>query len=195
MLGTLPFTCMLSQTPSNTKEWEWSALRPQHCWEVCPCLFCNYYTLTREGTILAATDRYNRAVAEKIGATPDSWSGVAKHVSTDKEPEIHTCVCGKGFVSVHALKNHVAEGWVASSHDKSPECRPRLSIAYIISDVSHPNPYQSVLAAHAMRVVSRSSEDEPSISVEEQCVTTAMSTLNRIAPNKCEALLSDSRTV
>jgi len=74
---------------------------------------------------------------------------------------------------VHALKNHVAEGWVASSHDKSPECRPRLGIAYIISDVSHPNPYQSVLAAHAMRVVSRSSEDEPSISVEEQCVTTA----------------------
>jgi len=70
----------------------------------------------REGTILAAVDRYNRAVTEEIGATPDSWSGVAKHVSTDQEPEIHTCVCCNGFVSVYALKNHVAEGWVGSSH-------------------------------------------------------------------------------
>ena len=65
-----------------------------------------------------------------------------------------------------------------------------MGIAYIISDVSHPNPCQSVLAAHAMRVVSRSSEDEPSTSVEEQCVTAAMSKLNRIAPDNCEALLS-----
>jgi len=158
---------------------------------VCPCLFCKDCTLTREGTILAAADRYNRAVPEE--STPDSWSGVAKHVSTDKEPEIHTCVCGKGFVSMYALENHVAEGWVGSSHDRSPECRPRLGIADIISDVNHPNPYQSVLAAHAMKVVSRSSEDEPSTSVEEQCVTAAMSTLNRIAPDNCEALiLSDS---
>jgi len=68
--------------------------------------------------------------------------------------------------------------------------RPRLGIAYIISDMSHPNPYQSVLAAHAMRVVSRSFEDEPSTSVEEQCVTAAMSALNRIANDDCEALLS-----
>jgi len=48
------------------------------------------------------------------------------------------------------------------------------------------------LAAHAMRVVSRSSDDEPSTSVEEQCVT-AMGSLNRISPDNCEALLfSDS---
>jgi len=94
------------------------------------------------------------------------------------------------FSSVYALKNHVAEGWVGSSHDRSPECRQRLGIAYIISDASHLNPYQSVLATHAMRVVSRSSDDEPSTSVEEQCVTAALGSLNRIAPDKCEALLS-----
>jgi len=105
------------------------------------------------------------------------------------EPQIHTFVYGKGFVSVYALKNHVAEGWVGSSHDRSTERRPRLDITYIISDVSHPNPYP-VPAAHAMRIVSRSSEDEPSTSVEKQCVTPAMSTLNRIAPDNCEALLS-----
>jgi len=103
---------------------------------------------------------------------------------------VQTCVCGKGFVSVYALKNHVAKGWVGSSHDRLPECRPRFGIAYIISDVSHPNPYQSLLAAHAMRVVSRSSEDEPSTSVKEQCVTAAMSKLNRIVPDNCKALLS-----
>jgi len=92
---------------------------------------------------------------------------------------------------VYALRNHVAEGWVGSSHDRSPECRPRLGIAYsIISGASHPNPYHSVLAAHAMRVVSRSSDDEPSTSVEEQGVTAAMGCLNRIAPDNCETLLS-----
>jgi len=119
-------------------------------------------TLTREGTILAAVDKYNRTVAEESGATPDSWSGVGKHVSTNKEPAIHTCVCGKGFGSVYALTNHIAEGWVGSSHDRSPECRPQLGIAYIISDVSHPTPSQSALAVGVMRVVSRNSEDEPS---------------------------------
>ena len=29
VLGIWPFTCMLSQTRSNTKEWEWSVVRPQ----------------------------------------------------------------------------------------------------------------------------------------------------------------------
>ena len=91
---------------------------------------------------------------------------------------------------MYALKNHIAEGWVRPSHNSSPECRPRLGIAYIIRDACHPNPYQSVLAAHAMRVVSRSSDDEPSTSVEEQCVIAAMSRLNRIAPDTYEALLS-----
>jgi len=41
-----------------------------------------------------------------------------------------------------------------------------------------------------MRVVSRSSDDEPSISVEEQCVRAAMSMLHKIAPDTYEALLS-----
>ena len=91
---------------------------------------------------------------------------------------------------MYVLKNHVAKGWVGSSHDRSPECRPRLDIAYVISDASHPNPYQSVLAAHAMRVMSRSSDDEPSTSAEEQCVTAAVGSLNRIAHDNCEALLS-----
>jgi len=36
-----------------------------------------YCTLTREGTILAAVDKYNRAVAQQSGTKPDSWSGVA----------------------------------------------------------------------------------------------------------------------
>jgi len=93
---------------------------------------------------------------------------------------------------VCALKNRVAEGWVGSSHDRSPDCRPQLGIAYIISNVSHPNPHQSVLAAHAMRIVSRSSEDEPSTSVEEQCVPAAMSTLNRIALLSSDSLESGS---
>jgi len=102
----------------------------------------------------------------------------------------HTCICGKSFASVYALKNHVAEGWVGSSHHRSPECLPRLGIAYIISDASHPNPYQSLFAAHTMRVVSMSSDDEPSTSVEEQYETAAMGSLNRIVPDNCEALLS-----
>jgi len=38
--------------------------------------------------------------------------------------------------------------------------------------------------------VSRSSDDEHSTSVEEQCVIAAMSRLNRIAPDTYEALLS-----
>ena len=29
VLRIWPFTCMLSQTRSNTKEWEWSVVRPQ----------------------------------------------------------------------------------------------------------------------------------------------------------------------
>ena len=58
------------------------------------------------------------------------------------------------------------------------------------TNASEPNPYQSVLAAHAMQVVFRSSDDEPSISVEEQRVTAAMSRSNRIAPDNCKALLS-----
>jgi len=47
-----------------------------------------------------------------------------------------------------------------------------------------------VLAAQAMRVVSRRSDDEPSTSVEEQSITAAMGSLNRTAPDNCEALLS-----
>ena len=41
-----------------------------------------------------------------------------------------------------------------------------------------------------MRVVSRSSDDEPSILVKEQCVGAAMSRLNKIAPDNYEVLLS-----
>jgi len=177
---------------SDTKQYQGIGMECSAAPTVCPCLFGKDCTLTREGTIITAADRYNRAVVEDSETTPDSWSRVAKHVSTDKEPAIHTCVCGKGFGSVYALKNHVLEGWDGLNHDRSPEYRPRLGIAYIISDVSHPNPYQSVLAAHALRVVSRSPEDEPSTSVEEQCVTAtaAMSKLNRIALDNCEALLS-----
>jgi len=43
-----------------------------------------------------------------------------------------------------------------------------------------------------MRVVSRSSDDEPSTSKDEQCVTAAMGSLNRIAPDNCEELLSSN---
>jgi len=153
------------------------------------CVFGRDCTLNRAGTILAAEEKYNKAVAQVQAENPENREEVPPYVSTDKNTLQHTCVCGKSFASVYALKNHVAEGWVGSSHDRSPECRPRLGIAYIISDASHPNPYQSVLAAHAMRVVSRSSDDEPSTSVEEQCVTAGMGRLNRIAPDNCEALL------
>ena len=47
-----------------------------------------------------------------------------------------------------------------------------------------------MLTAHAMRVVSRRSDDEPSTSVEEPSITAAMGSLNRTAPDNCEALLS-----
>jgi len=127
------------------------------------------------------------------GEKPNSWETVPQYVSTDMNAQKHTCVCGKSFASVYALKTHVvAEGWVGSSHDRSPECWPRLGIAYIITEASHQNPYQSALASHAMRVVNRSSDDEPSTSVEEKsrCVTAAMGSLNRVAPDTCEALLS-----
>jgi len=157
---------------------------------VCACVFGRDCTLSKVGTILAAEEKYNRAVAQVRAENPDSWEVVPPYVCTDNNTLQHTCVCRKSVASVYALKNHVAKGWVGSSHDRSPECRPRLGIAYIISDASHPNPYQSVLAAHAMRMVSRSSDDEPSTSVEEQCVTAAMGCLNRIAPDNCETLLS-----
>jgi len=155
---------------------------------ICECVFGRNCTLHRERTILAAEETYNRAVAQVRAENPDSWETVPPYVSTDKNEQ--TCACGKSFALVYALKNHIAEGWVGSSHDRLPECRPRLGIAYIISDASCTNSYQLVLAAHAMRVVSRSSDDEPSTSVQEQCVTAAMGSLNRIAPDKCKALLS-----
>jgi len=155
---------------------------------VCACVFGRDCSLNREGTILAAEEKYNRAASGK--PTHCGWEAVLHYVNTHKNALQHTCVWGKSFASVYALKNHVAEGWVGSSHGRSPECRPRLGIAYIISDASHLNPYQSVLAAHAIRVVSRSSDDEPSTSVKEQCVTAAMGILNRIAADNCEVLLS-----
>jgi len=104
---------------SDTRQYQGMGMECSAAPTVCSCLFGKDCTLTRDGTILAAADKYNRAVAQESGTTPDRWSGVAKHVSTDKEAEFHTCVCGKGFVSVYALKNHVAEGWVGSSHDRS----------------------------------------------------------------------------
>ena len=111
---------------------------------VCACVFGRDCTLNRTGTILAAEEKYNRDVAQVRAENPDSWEAVPPHVSTDKTTLKHTCVCGKISASVYALKNHIAEGWVGSSHDRSPECRPRLRIAYIISDASHPNPYLSL---------------------------------------------------
>jgi len=129
---------------------------------VCACVFGRDCTLNRMGTVLAAEEKYNRAVAQVRVENSDSWEAVPPYVSTDKNTLQHASVCGKSFASVYALKNHVAEGWVGSSHDGSPEHRPRLGIAYIISDASHPNLYQSVLAAHTMQVVSRNSDDEPS---------------------------------
>jgi len=98
---------------------------------VCACVFGRNCTLNRAGTILAAKERYNRAVAQVQAENPDSWEKVPPYVSTDKNAHQHTCVCGKSLGSVYALKNHIAEGWVGSSHDGSPECRPRLGIAYI----------------------------------------------------------------
>ena len=79
---------------------------------VCACLFGRDCTLKVEGTILAAAETYNMAVAQVRGAKPESWAGVPQHVSTDKEDEKHTCVCGKSLASVHVLKNNAAEGWL-----------------------------------------------------------------------------------
>jgi len=154
-------------TATNRKHYQGLGMECTVAPTVCACVFGRNCTLNREGTILAAHKKYNRAVAQVRAENPDSWEAIPPYVSTDKNTAQHTCVCGKSFGSVYALKNRVAEGWVGSSHDRSPECRPRLGIAYIISVASHPNPYQSVHAAHAMRVVSRSSYDEPSTSVEE----------------------------
>jgi len=63
---------------SDTKQYQGMGMECSTAPIVCPCLFGKDCTLTREGTILAAADIYNRAVAEVSGgATPDSWSGVA----------------------------------------------------------------------------------------------------------------------
>ena len=97
---------------------------------VCACVFSRDCTLNRERTILAAAEKYNWAVAQLRAENHDSWEEVQPYVSTDK----HAHVCGKSFASVYALKNHVAESWVGSSHDRLPECQPRLGITYIISD-------------------------------------------------------------
>jgi len=133
MLVTWPSTSILSQTRSNTKDWEWSVVRHE--------LYVHAFFVRTVGTILAAAEKYNRAVAQVSGANPNSWDGEQQYVSTDKNAHKHTCVCGKSLASVYALKNHVVEGWTGSSDDRSPECRPRLGIAYIISDASHQNPY------------------------------------------------------
>jgi len=71
---------------SDTKQYQGMGMERSAAPTVCPCLFCKYCTLTRERTILAAADRYNRAIAQESGTNPDCWSGVAKHVSTNKEP-------------------------------------------------------------------------------------------------------------
>jgi len=89
---------------------------------VCACVFGRDFTLNRTGTILAAEEKYNTAVAEVRAENPDNWEAAPPYVSTDKNTAKHTCVYGKSFASVYALKNHVAEGCVGSSHDRSPEC-------------------------------------------------------------------------
>jgi len=76
---------------------------------VCPCLFGRDCTLKREGTILAAAEKYSRTVAQVRGANPDSWAGLPQYVSTNKTQK-HTRVCGKSFASVYALKTHTEEG-------------------------------------------------------------------------------------
>ena len=68
---------------SDTKQYQGMGMECSAAPIVCPCPLGKDCTLTREGTILAAADRYNRAIAEESGATPDSWCRVAKHVSTD----------------------------------------------------------------------------------------------------------------
>jgi len=51
---------------------------------VCACVFGRDCTLNREGTILAAEEQYNRAVAQVRAENPDSWEAVPHYVSTDK---------------------------------------------------------------------------------------------------------------
>jgi len=152
MLGTWPFTCH-HDAITDTKQYQGLGMERSAAPIVCACVFGRDCTLKREGTILATAEKYNRAVAQVRGANPDSWEVVPQYVSTDKNAQNHACACDKSFASVYALKDHVAKGWVGSSHDRSPKCRSQLAIAYLISDASHPNPYQSVLAAHTMRVV------------------------------------------
>ena len=48
------------------------------------CVFGRDCTLNREGTILAAEEQYNRAVAQVRAGNPDSWEAVPHYVSTDK---------------------------------------------------------------------------------------------------------------
>ena len=153
---------------------------------VCPCVRGHQCTLTRCNTVLADDTAYNLHAASLSGPQANSWAGVKPPTL----PPPHACSCGSLFKSLYAVQNHVAQAWVGSAHDRAPECRPRLGIAFILSDASHPNPYRSVVAAGATRVPSRSWDYETSTSVEEQAVTPALAKLNEVAEDNDEAVLS-----
>jgi len=103
---------------------------------VCPCVRGQQCTLTRCNTVLADDTKYNQHAASLRGPQANSWTGV----QPPTVPPSHACACGSLFKSIYALQNHVAQAWVGSAHDRAPECRPRLGIAFVLSDASHPNP-------------------------------------------------------
>ena len=87
---------------------------------------------------------YEKKLAALSGpdCTPDCWKYV-------RPPPVTTFsfVCGQVFPSDTALDLHIASSLVGSPHDWPPETRPRAAGAYVIFDVTDPNPFRGVIAA------------------------------------------------
>jgi len=87
-------------TVTDTKQYQGLGMECSAAPTIFACVFGRDCTLSREGTILAAVEKYNRAFAQVRGENPDSWETVPQYVSTDKNAHKRTCVCSKSFASV-----------------------------------------------------------------------------------------------
>jgi hypothetical protein len=142
---------------------------------VCPCVHGGICLLSRADTVLSGDPlasgslyhTYNSCLAALTGpnCTPDCWKNIKPRLGTT-----FSCVCGQVFPSDVALDLHitVASSPVGSVHDWPPETHPRVAGAYVIFDVTDPNPFRGVIAAAAFRLPSRGHRNENSTSSEEQ---------------------------
>jgi len=68
----------------DTKQYQGLGMECTVAPTVCACVFDRNCILNREGAILAAEEKYNRAVAQVRAENPDSWEAVPPYVSTTR---------------------------------------------------------------------------------------------------------------